>query len=111
MILTIDNCEEVISIDGFQESDYYVQIIEYFKRTQEDCSITISDIDIWRSKMFIRLIRDQKNKTTNKIKDIVKNSILLIMTLFKENENKDKSLYELPKDQKEMVISSLKCLI
>ena len=57
------------------ELDYYLSIIEYFQNqdTNRDTA------EIWKNKSFIRLMKVLK-RTRNK--EFVKNSIILILSLF-----------------------------
>ena len=57
------------------ELDYYLSIIEYFQNQDTNRDTT----EIWKNKSFIRLMKVLK-RTRNK--EFVKNSIILILSLF-----------------------------
>jgi hypothetical protein len=76
-----------------KEIEYYAEIIDFYEQTTEIKTKQEKNVENWEDLSFIKLMKDVKeNKKLNdnaNVKDVVKNSIILILNLFDEKCQSD----------------------
>ena len=94
------------NINDDLEMYYYTKILDFYQSQEYDKD----SVDIWKSKSYIELMQVLK-RTNNK--NLVKNAIILILSLFEDTpldiyDNSGLSVGELKQEDKKSYISHLK---
>ncbi len=96
----------MLIINDDLEMEYYTKILDFYQNQKFDKET----IEIWKSKSYIELMQVLK-RTHNK--NLVKNAIILILSLFEElpldiYESSGQSVRELTQEDKNSYISHLR---
>lgn len=95
------------------EVEYYDEIVEFYQKTKKSKDIDKDRIEKWSDFSYIQLMKDIKEKKKLKdscdVKDVVKNSIILILNLFDDKcqVESEVPLEDLSDEEKERVKKAL----
>lgn len=97
--------------ENIKEFDYYERILNFFEETETE-KIESEEIENWTDHSIINLMKDIKDKKQLEdasIKDVIKNSIILILNLFdkKCKAQRNVSLESLSDEEKKEIKNSL----
>lgn len=91
------------------EVDYYDEIVQFYEKTRRASDVEKSRIEKWSDFSYIQLMQDIKQRKTLQdacdVKDVVKNSIILILNLFDDKcqIETETPLEELSEEEKKKV--------
>ena len=100
-------CTNLIS-----EVDYYDNILEFYKQNEHLNVENSVQVQKWADLSYIQLMKDIRKKKDLKdapIKDVVKNSIILILSLFDEKcqQSDESGSEELSEEEKRMLLKAI----
>lgn len=103
--------------ENSKEIEYYTEIIDYYEQNSESISADEKEIENWQDLSYIKLMKEIKeNKKLDDnadVKDVVKNSIILILNLFDERcqNEQDMPIEQLNKREQAKIRKSLEAVI
>lgn len=103
--------------ENSKEIEYYTEIINFYEQSSESISKDEKEIENWQDLSFIKLMKEVKeNKKLDdnaNVKDVVKNSIILILNLFDERcqTEPDTPIEQLNKREQAKIRKALEAVI